>query len=116
MPQRFGLATRLAGAAAALLLLAPALPAPDAGDSHERLRSWLTRIAMDQLAARKKKVDSLNTPAEIRQRGKEARETLLRMIGGLPVERTPLNVQRTGVLDRGDYRVEKIIFESMPKL
>jgi cephalosporin-C deacetylase-like acetyl esterase len=32
----------------------------------------------------------------------------------VPGERTPLNVKRTGRLDRGDYRVEKLIYESLP--
>jgi dienelactone hydrolase len=36
------------------------------------------------------------------------------MIGGLPSERTPLNVRVTGTLDRTDYKVEKLIFESQP--
>ena len=39
------------------------------------------------------------------------------MLGLLPwPTRTPLNVQITGKLDKGDYTVEKIAFESMPKI
>src|ERR1700676_512636 len=97
---------------AGLLLLSPAAPAADTTNPHDMLRDWLTQKAMAQLTARQQKVDALSTPEQIRKHGREARETLLRMIGGLPTERTPLNAQRTGVIDRGDYRVEKIIFES----
>lgn len=39
------------------------------------------------------------------------------MLGLLPwPARTPLNVRITGTLDRGDYTIEKIAFESMPKI
>ena len=36
-------------------------------------------------------------------------------IGGLPEERTPLNVQCTGTLDRGEFTIEKLIYESLPE-
>lgn len=42
------------------------------------------------------------------------KEEFLRRIGGLP-ERTPLNSQIVGRLERRGYRVEKVIFESQPK-
>jgi hypothetical protein len=38
---------------------------------------------------------------------------LLKMIGPFP-EKTPLNPRITGVLKKKDYRVEKVIFESVP--
>src|SRR5436190_9180013 len=38
---------------------------------------------------------------------------MLKNLGGFP-DRTPLNARITGVLDRGDYVIEKIIFESQP--
>src|SRR5260370_8457027 len=100
---------------ASLLLLSPAARAADATNSHDMLRDWLTQKAMGQLTARQQKVDALSTPEQIRNHGREARETLLRMIGGLPAERTPLNAQRIGVIDPGDYRAEKIIFQRSPK-
>jgi hypothetical protein len=36
------------------------------------------------------------------------------MMGGLPEGRTPLNLRKTGMIDRGDYRIEKIVYESLP--
>lgn len=41
------------------------------------------------------------------------RERTLKALGGLP-ERTPLNARVTGTLERPQYRIEKIIFESQP--
>ncbi|MCZ6671931.1 MAG: hypothetical protein O7C75_03225 [Verrucomicrobia bacterium] len=43
----------------------------------------------------------------------ELRENLIESIGGLP-ERTPLHARVTGSIERPDFRVEKILFESRP--
>lgn len=102
-------------AAAALLLPAlyaqPALPEP-----RRMLRSYLTRLALEQLERRRKVVAAIDTPAGFHKRRAEFRASLLRMIGGLPDTRPPLSVQTAGRLDRGDYRVEKIIYQSQPGL
>jgi cephalosporin-C deacetylase-like acetyl esterase len=44
-----------------------------------------------------------------------ARNSLLKMVGGLPTAKTPLNLQRTGAIERTDYQIQKIIFESSPR-
>jgi dienelactone hydrolase len=46
---------------------------------------------------------------------KRVRDHFMRAIGGLPEERTPLNVQCTGSLDRGGFTIEKLIYESQPE-
>lgn len=49
-------------------------------------------------------------------RGKRL-EQMRDMLGLLPwPDRTPLNAQVTGSLDRGSYVVEKLVFESLPKI
>jgi dienelactone hydrolase len=53
-------------------------------------------------------------PQEIRAYQHRLREEFLRRIGGLPEERTPLNPQIVGRLQRRGYLIEKIIFESQP--
>ena len=78
------------------------------------LREYLTDIADRQLAERREVIRGLHTPEDVRRRQAEAREKILRMMGGLPEESVPLNMRRTGVLERGDYRVEKIVYESLP--
>src|SRR4051794_37045322 len=55
------------------------------------------------------------TLSALRARGEELRAKMLRNLGGLP-ERTPLNAKVVGTLERDHYRIEKIIFESQPKL
>jgi len=43
----------------------------------------------------------------------DVRETVARVFGPWP-ERTPLNLRTTGELDRGAYRVRKLLFDSRP--
>ncbi|MDQ6676715.1 MAG: acetylxylan esterase [Acidobacteriota bacterium] len=43
------------------------------------------------------------------------RQTLFRLIGAFP-EKTDLNTQVLGSFERQDYRVEKVVYESRPKL
>lgn len=79
------------------------------------LYPWLESIARRQLAARSEVISRLKTPESLRERGKLVRANLIRWMGGLPTERTPLRLQRTGVIEHDDYRVEKIVFESQPR-
>lgn len=43
------------------------------------------------------------------------RQNFLRAIGGLPTERTPLNVRLIGTIECEKYTIEKLIYESMPE-
>ena len=54
------------------------------------------------------------SPEQIAAYQKDLHEKFIAAIGGLP-ERTPLNPQVTGRVDREGYLVEKIVFESQPK-
>lgn len=44
----------------------------------------------------------------------ELRAKMAALIGGLPETRTPLNARVTGAFERPGYRVEKLIFDSLP--
>ena len=52
--------------------------------------------------------------AEFEARRKRIQTHFLDAIGGLPTERTPLNLQIAGTVQRNGYRIEKIIYESVP--
>lgn len=56
----------------------------------------------------------LTSIAAFEEHRKRVRDHFMRAIGGLPEERTPLNVQCTGSLDRGRFTIEKLIYESLP--
>ncbi len=57
---------------------------------------------------------ALETDDEFAKLRSRVRGRLAEMWGAFP-ERTPLNPRQVGVVDRGDYVVEKILFESRPK-
>ena len=58
---------------------------------------------------------AVTTVAEFERRRESLRERFLDAIGGLPTERTPLNLECTGRLDRGSYVIEKLIYQSLPQ-
>ncbi len=80
---------------------------------REMLPSYLSAHGMELLAKRDRQVAQIATLDDLARRKAYVREVMTRDVGGFP-ERTPLNARVTGVLDRGDYKIEKIIFESQP--
>jgi dienelactone hydrolase len=74
----------------------------------------LTQRAETLWAARELAVAELRTPEQIRQRAARARSWMLASIGGLPDAKTPLNARVTGAFLRDGYRVENVVFESLP--
>jgi hypothetical protein len=55
----------------------------------------------------------LHTRADYQARQEEVKSKLLKLIGPFP-EKTPLNPRITGVIRKADFRVEKLLFESIP--
>jgi cephalosporin-C deacetylase-like acetyl esterase len=58
-------------------------------------------------------IAALDSPSAVEERQRLVRQRFLEAIGGFP-ERTPLNAQITGTLERDRYRVEKLVYESLP--
>ena len=87
-------------------------PLPDYSRDLER---YLVRLTSDARARRKQVIDAISTPQAIRDRQKAVTEQVWTMLGG-PLERTPLNPRVTGGVERPGYRIEKVIFESRPRL
>jgi len=83
-------------------------------DASNRLQLHLNGLAFEHLARRQERLRALETAEDWRGRQREIRETLDRIVGPFP-ERTPLNPQVRGVLQKDGYRVEKIVFESQPE-
>ena len=77
--------------------LSRALPEYFIADAKTHLR---TRQRIDSMAA-------------LNARRDQVRRQILENVGGFP-ERTPLNAKVVGVLERDQYRIEKVIFESQP--
>ena len=60
------------------------------------------------------KAELMSIPA-FEEHRKRVRDHFMIAIGGLPEERTSLNVQCTGSVDRGAFTIEKLIYESLPE-
>ncbi|MBI3722010.1 MAG: prolyl oligopeptidase family serine peptidase, partial [Fimbriimonas ginsengisoli] len=80
------------------------------GKGPAMVRGWLDRQVRS--AAH---VDPPRSRAEQVERQVRQKAELMRCLGLDPLpERTPLNARITGTLDRGRYRIEKLVFESRP--
>jgi cephalosporin-C deacetylase-like acetyl esterase len=109
-------------AAVCILILAVCAPLgaqPDSqmtvgGDYAVQLEKWLGAEAGKQWRRRDIEVASLTSAAAIRARQERAIAALTEMLGGLPQEKTPLNARVTGRFSRDGYRVENVIFDSIP--
>ncbi|MCX6594863.1 MAG: alpha/beta fold hydrolase [Acidobacteria bacterium] len=93
--------------------------APDltvGGDYPKQFERWLTQQAEKHWDQRERTVAALSSAAQIKARQEYVRRTARELIGGLPEGKTPLNARVTGVAPLlGDgYRVENVIFESLP--
>jgi cephalosporin-C deacetylase-like acetyl esterase len=82
-------------------------------DVHGMLPSYLKDKAAALLDDRRRAIASIDTMADLQARQRYWRERMWSYLGDRP-ERTPLNARVVGAVDRGDFRVERIIFESRP--
>jgi dienelactone hydrolase len=94
-----------------LSVMAPQEPGPKI---TPLLRYHLQR-AWEQDEARRDRIRTIRTEAELRALQGQLRSRLLENIGGLPGQKTPLNARLVGSLSFPGYRVEKVIFESVPR-
>jgi len=98
------------GGAPGVTLNVDALP-----DYSRDLERYLVRVANEARDRRKRIVNAVSTRQQVLDRQKVIVEELWKMLGG-PFERTPLNARVTGAVERPGYRIEKVIFESRPRL
>src|SRR6185437_14682666 len=77
------------------------------------LDDYLSTAARKQWEQRDSVVASIHTPQQVKERQSYIRKKLLEEIGGFP-EKTPLHARITGTLDHAGYKVEKLVYESMP--
>lgn len=66
--------------------------------------------------ARRAAFDKVRTEADLLALRREIRARVLDIIGGLPETRAPLNARVTGTVPMDGYRIEKVVFESLPGL
>ncbi len=100
-----------------LLVLLACLCAPlaHAQDRSAALTQWLNAEAQKLLSARDADIAAIRNTSQAEQRKTAVRAKILGLIGGLPTYAGPLNARVTGSIDHGAYRIEKVIFESLPR-
>ena len=84
-------------------------------DYSRDLERYLVRLANDARERRKRVIDAISTRQQVLDRQKSVVAELWKMLGG-PLDRTPLNPRVIGTVERPGYRIEKVTFESRPRL
>ena len=82
-------------------------------DAENSLYKYFCSVGFQQLEERIAIIDKLQSKEDWLKRQVAVREKLVSIIGPLP-EKTPLNIQITGTIQKEGYRVEKLIYESLP--
>src|SRR5262245_2477230 len=75
---------------------------------------YQTDVAWQQDDERRKMWERIKTEQDLLNVQQEIEKQLLSMLGGLPNERTPLHPQITGTIEMDGFRIEKLIFQSLP--
>ena len=75
---------------------------------------YQTEIAWQQDEQRRKAWGEIRTESDLDRIQRKMEADLLAMLGGLPAERTPLHSKITGTIQMEGFRIEKLIYESLP--
>src|SRR6185503_19418188 len=75
---------------------------------------FLTRQAEDYYKIRDEQIAKLKTKSDWQKRQQLVKDKLMKMIGTFP-KKEALNPEITGVVQKNGYRIEKIIYESVPE-
>jgi hypothetical protein len=82
-------------------------------DASNSFYHFLTGEAYKLLESRAAKISQISTKDELLKRQEDVRQTMWEILGPFP-EKTPLNARITGTVKKNGYRVENLIFESLP--
>src|ERR1035437_7914544 len=82
-------------------------------DAPNSLYHFLIGEAFEMLDSRAGEIAKIKTNEELLQRQAKVRQTIWEVLGQFP-EKTPLNAKITGTVKKNGYRIESIIYESLP--
>ena len=82
-------------------------------DGGSMLIRHLNKQAFNYLDIRDREIAKLKTKSDWLKRQEKVKETLMKIVGPFP-EKTSLNPRVTNIIRKDGYRIEKIIYESMP--
>jgi dienelactone hydrolase len=107
---------KLFAAAMCVLLTVPATALdgaqPDA--SRQAATAFLDAIATAKLTDREKVIAALHSRSDAERRQAVVRKRILELIGDLPDRSAPLNAHVTGTHQSDGFRVENVVFDSLP--
>jgi cephalosporin-C deacetylase-like acetyl esterase len=84
-------------------------------DYTRDLERYLVRLTNEARERRKRVVNAISTRQGVLDRQQFVVTEIWKMLGG-PLDRTPLNARVIGSVERPGYRIEKVTFESRPRL
>ena len=84
------------------------------GPTITPLLRYQTETAWKQDELRKEAFKSIKTEKDLKTLQLATKDKLLKMIGGLPEDKTPLRPQILDTIRMNGFRIEKLVFESMP--
>lgn len=91
--------------------------APVSGQSVstvQQLDIYLNHVAQVELDKRAADVSAIQSRQEAEARKARFRETVLRLIGGLPDERGSVHVRSVGTVQEQGFHVERLVYDSLP--
>jgi len=83
------------------------------GGLSNMVNDALSERARELFEERDRAVSGLDSRSAAEERQRYVRDRFVEALGGFP-ERTPLNARITGTLEREDYWVEMLVYESLP--
>ena len=93
--------------------------APDRGyySTGDKLMRYTEKRLSECFQNAKKRRNELLDKEALKKYQKEMREKFIENLGGIPYDKNlPLNAQTTGVVEEENLVIEKVIFESRPKV
>lgn len=84
--------------------------------AQDPLLRWMDGIAQKQLDQREAAIRAIHTQEQAERRRTYVRAKILELLGGLPDYTGPLNPQATGQIQQPGFVIEKIVFESLPRV
>lgn len=85
-------------------------------DVENQLSDYLKRKASRDFEKEDQEKRSIKTIVEFEGRRDRIRDYFIHTIGGLDIEKTELSPTYTGIIEKEDYIIKKVIFQSQPKL
>lgn len=86
----------------------------DYGPRITALLKYQTEMAWRQDEKRQDILKSIKSEKELVALQRATKQKVLGMMGGLPQEKTPLQVQNVGAIRMQGFHIEKLVFESLP--